>query len=201
ERLGDVPTVWLGLDTEAPPSTLRFAAGGAATIGAALAAIALTIPIAGRLYRNLPAGERWTDADLRAFRTGTLLALAGMAVAAGAALAAATAGAWLPAILWHQAALGAAIGWLLPVLIGLIGSALLRRGAMGFGDAKLFMPLGALLGPQGTVEAFVIAVFIGAALGIPGWLRGGSGVLPFGPSLVVGWAVVLAAGPWLPRPW
>jgi leader peptidase (prepilin peptidase)/N-methyltransferase len=200
-RLGGIPAGWLGLDGTAPPSVSRFAAGGAATIGAALAAIALTIPVAGRLYRGLPAGERWSDDDLRAFRLGTGLALVGIAVAAGAALAAAGGGAWLPAIIWHQAALGAAIGWLLPVLVGLIGSALLRRGAMGFGDAKLFMPLGALLGPQGTVEAFVIAVFIGAALGIPGWLRGGSGVLPFGPSLVAGWAVVLAAGPWLPRPW
>ena len=199
--LGGIPTAWLGLDGTAPPTLSGFLTGGAATIGGAFAVIALTIPIAGWLYRGLPAGERWSTEDLRAFRLGTGLAMAGIALAAVAAAAAAANGAWFPAVVWHQAALGAAIGWLLPVLIGLVGSALLRRGAMGFGDAKLFMPLGALLGPQGTIEAFVIAVFVGAALGIPGWLRGGSGVLPFGPSLVVGWAVVLAAGPWLPRPW
>lgn len=169
--------------------------------GGALAVVLLTIPVAGRIYRRLPEGERWCAADLRAFRTCTLLAAGGLLLAGVAAVTCAYSDRWYEAVRLHQTILGAAVGWLLPVLVGFIGSTVLRRGAMGFGDAKIFMPLGAFLGPQGTVEAFVIAVFLGAALGIPGWLRGGSGILPFGPSLVLGWAVMLTVGPWIPRPW
>ncbi len=193
---------WLATLPAAPPGWL---AATAPWLAGAVLAVAAMLPLATAAHARLTGAEAWQPADRRAFTLASLWSL-------GAILLPALAAAWLLAradadtakigLLLAHGVLGYAAGWLLPQLIGLLGVLILRRNAMGFGDAKLFAPLGALLGPDGVVWAFLIATCAGCLLGIPGWLRGGSGVMPFGPSLVIGWAVALVAAPWLPLlPW
>ncbi|WAH38958.1 prepilin peptidase [Alicyclobacillus dauci] len=42
---------------------------------------------------------------------------------------------------------------------------ILSKGKMGLGDAKLYLSIGAFLGPALTVESFVVAAFIGTSVG------------------------------------
>jgi len=58
--------------------------------------------------------------------------------------------------------------------------------AMGFGDVKLALPLGAMLGWEGFLVGLLIAVLLGALVGIAQRLAGGSRFVPFGPFMVVG---------------
>lgn len=62
---------------------------------------------------------------------------------------------------WYTAMLGAMTGFLL-----LFAVHLLSRGNMGMGDAKLYLSIGAMLGPLYSVESFVLASLSGAVLGI-----------------------------------
>ena len=58
--------------------------------------------------------------------------------------------------------------------------------AMGFGDVKLAAPLGAMLGWDGFLVGLLIAVLLGAVVGVVQRLAGGSRFVPFGPFMVVG---------------
>jgi leader peptidase (prepilin peptidase) / N-methyltransferase len=58
--------------------------------------------------------------------------------------------------------------------------------AMGFGDVKLAAPLGAMLGWQGFLVGLLIAVLLGAVVGVVQRLAGGSRFVPFGPFMVAG---------------
>lgn len=98
---------------------------------------------------------------------------------------------------------GIALGWVNPsggtllarFLAGAVGAgalwglAVVSRGGMGLGDAKLVGAMGLALGPRDLVIAFAIAVSLGAAVGV-GLLvaraRTRSDPLPFGPFLVMG---------------
>lgn len=85
---------------------------------------------------------------------------------------------------WWSYVLGAIVGGGIVVLI-----AILSRGGMGMGDAKLLLVCGAVLGLSHILVAFVLACMIGS-------LIGGSLLLlkiiqrkqpvPFGPSLAMG---------------
>jgi leader peptidase (prepilin peptidase) / N-methyltransferase len=66
--------------------------------------------------------------------------------------------------------------------------------AMGFGDVKLAAVLGALLGTTGFLVALLLALTIGAVVGVAGRLLGGSRFVPFGPFLVLGGLLAWAFG-------
>lgn len=66
--------------------------------------------------------------------------------------------------------------------------------AMGFGDAKLAAVLGALVGGQGFIVAFLAAVVFGALGGIISRALGGGRQIPFGPYLVLGGILALFFG-------
>lgn len=66
--------------------------------------------------------------------------------------------------------------------------------AMGFGDAKLAAVLGAMLGWESFLVALLVAIVLGAVVGVAGRALGGERQIPFGPYLVAGAVVALFYG-------
>ncbi|MDI7246022.1 MAG: prepilin peptidase [Bacillota bacterium] len=85
--------------------------------------------------------------------------------------------------------------------------ALLSRGGMGGGDVKLMALVGSFLGPWGGLASFMIACFIGAAVGIAlmaAGLKRRKDEIPFGPFIAAGAIIVCISGTWVIRlvfPW
>jgi prepilin signal peptidase PulO-like enzyme (type II secretory pathway) len=80
--------------------------------------------------------------------------------------------------------------------VRLIGTAALRREAMGFGDVTLMMMVGTFLGWQACLIAFFLAPFAGLLVGIAQFVLRRDDVIPYGPFLCLGSAaVVVAWGP------
>lgn len=74
----------------------------------------------------------------------------------------------------------------------------LSRGGMGGGDVKLAAMLGAFLGLKGGLLALLLASVIGGVTGlffIATGLRSRKDLVPFGPYIALGAALVLFAGP------
>jgi leader peptidase (prepilin peptidase)/N-methyltransferase len=161
--------------------------------GAALALTLASLPVCAALERRLPERERWPAADRRGFAVGVLWFAAGAALPWAAALATAASAPVLAAAL-AQSALGMCAGWWLILLPGLVGTAVLGRNAMGFGDAKFLAPIGAVLGPAGVALAFGVAVLSATIAAVPMTLWGRGASIPFGPSLALGAFAVLVAG-------
>ena len=90
--------------------------------------------------------------------------------------------------------LGCLMGWALPYFVGIFGSLLFRKGAMGYGDVKFLAPIGAFVGPLGIIEVFFCAALIGTLIGVPGHLLNKQVELPFGPYLAAGAVVTLLWG-------
>ena len=68
--------------------------------------------------------------------------------------------------------------------------------AMGFGDVKLALPLGAMLGWEAFLVGLLLAVLLGAVVGVAQRMLGGSRFVPFGPFMVIGGvAALLVADP------
>lgn len=63
--------------------------------------------------------------------------------------------------------------------------------AMGFGDVKLALPLGAMLGWEGFLVSLLLAVLLGAVVGVTQRALGGSRFVPFGPFMVLGGVIAL----------
>jgi prepilin signal peptidase PulO-like enzyme (type II secretory pathway) len=81
--------------------------------------------------------------------------------------------------------------------VRLIGTAALKREAMGFGDVTLMMMIGAFLGWQAGLILFFVAPFAGLVIGLLQFLLRRDDVIPYGPFLclaaaacVVGWAPI-----------
>ena len=95
-----------------------------------------------------------------------------------------------------ESVIGLVAGGGLLFFIGLIGSWIMKREAMGLGDVKLLAGIGAFLG----WEAVLFSVFGGAVLGLLGtllWMimgnRERAEAIPFGPYLSLGaliWIVI-----------
>lgn len=85
--------------------------------------------------------------------------------------------------------LGAVIGYGVVLLLGEIGSAILKRDAMGLGDAKLLMLVGALLGWKGVIWTFFVAPFPALLITVPLKLIQRKQVfrveVPYGPFLAL----------------
>ena len=97
--------------------------------------------------------------DVKSRRIPNVLVLAGLA--GGLALGAAAGLASLAA-----AALGTALA--LVVVFPLFA-----LGALGAGDAKLFMVVGAFMGPRGFLAALLVSALVGGALGLVAAFRSG----------------------------
>jgi prepilin signal peptidase PulO-like enzyme (type II secretory pathway) len=80
--------------------------------------------------------------------------------------------------------------------VRLIGSAALRREAMGFGDVTLMMMVGAFIGWQASLIAFFLAPFAGLFIGIAQFVLRRDDVIPYGPFLCLATAAVVVM--WAP---
>jgi prepilin signal peptidase PulO-like enzyme (type II secretory pathway) len=93
---------------------------------------------------------------------------------------------------WAGIATGLGAGGLF-LLLALAGSAIFKTEAMGFGDIKLVVFLGLLLGPLPTVRALFYGVFLAGlvSIGIAIWRRSLKGTIAYGPYLAAGALIVL----------
>jgi prepilin signal peptidase PulO-like enzyme (type II secretory pathway) len=80
--------------------------------------------------------------------------------------------------------------------VRLIGTAALRREAMGFGDVTLMMMIGTFFGWQACLMAFFLAPFAGLLVGIAQFVLRRDDVIPYGPFLCLGAAAVVVK--WAP---
>ncbi|HEV2034001.1 MAG TPA: prepilin peptidase [Candidatus Dormibacteraeota bacterium] len=93
---------------------------------------------------------------------------------------------------WAGIACGLGAG-LLFFLLAVGGRWIFKADAMGFGDVKLAVFMGLLLGPLPTITAIFYGVFLAglAAVGIILWHRSLKGTLAYGPYLAAGALIVL----------
>lgn len=81
---------------------------------------------------------------------------------------------------------GAAVGYGIIRAIREIGTWMLKKEAMGLGDAKFMAMAGLLLGAGGVSLAIAVGLVAGALLGVLIWLVTRNREIPFGPFLAMG---------------
>ncbi len=93
---------------------------------------------------------------------------------------------------WAGLATGLGAGFLF-ALIAVIGALIFKAEAMGFGDVKLAVFLGLLLGWPYTVTALFYGVFLAGVVSIVYviWKRSLKGTIAYGPYLAVGALILL----------
>ena len=93
---------------------------------------------------------------------------------------------------WAGIATGLAAG-LLFLLIAVVGAAIFKAEALGFGDVKLALFMGLLLGPLPTVQALFYGVFLAGmvSIAIIVWRRSMKGTIAYGPYLAAGALITL----------
>jgi leader peptidase (prepilin peptidase)/N-methyltransferase len=93
---------------------------------------------------------------------------------------------------WTGIATGLAAGAVFLVL-GLAGAAIFKAEALGFGDVKLALFMGLLLGPLPTVQALFYGVVLAGvvAIGVIAWHRSMKGTIAYGPYLAAGAVIML----------
>jgi leader peptidase (prepilin peptidase)/N-methyltransferase len=93
---------------------------------------------------------------------------------------------------WAGLATGIGAGVLF-ALIALIGALIFKAEAMGFGDVKLAVFIGLLLGWPYTVTALFYGVFLAGvvSIGYVIWKRSLKGTIAYGPYLAVGALILL----------
>jgi prepilin signal peptidase PulO-like enzyme (type II secretory pathway) len=93
---------------------------------------------------------------------------------------------------WHGIATGLAAG-LLFLLLAVVGSMIFKAEALGFGDVKLALFMGLLLGPLPTIQALFYGVFLAGvvSIGVIVWHRSLKGTIAYGPYLAAGSLIVL----------
>ena len=92
------------------------------------------------------------------------------------------------------AAVGAAVGAAVPFFVRLIGTAILKKEAMGLGDSLLLAAIGATLGPKQVLVAFLIASVLGTVHNIPRLVRQRLAEVAFGPYLLAAAIIMLLTG-------
>ncbi|MCE9638276.1 MAG: prepilin peptidase [Planctomycetes bacterium] len=107
---------------------------------------------------------------------------------------------WLPQswpVPLHAAvlsAIGVAVGGGVIWGLGAVGSRVLGKEAMGFGDVKFLAAIGGFAGPMGAVVALLLAALLGSVVGIARTIMTGDRYMPFGPFLAVGGLVAMLHG-------
>jgi leader peptidase (prepilin peptidase) / N-methyltransferase len=93
---------------------------------------------------------------------------------------------------WAGIATGLVAG-LLFLFLALVGSAIFKAEALGFGDVKLALFMGLLLGPLPTVQALFYGVFLAGVVSVAYivWHRSMKGTIAYGPYLAAGALIVL----------
>ncbi len=89
--------------------------------------------------------------------------------------------------------LGIAVGAGMTYAVGVVGKAVFRKEAMGFGDVKLMGMVGGLLGWQAVIMTFFLGSAIGAVIGVGLMIfaRRRDPQIPFGPFLAAAAVLVL----------
>ena len=77
--------------------------------------------------------------------------------------------------------------------VRLVGTAALRREAMGFGDVTLMMMVGTFVGWQASVVTFFVAAVMGVVVGLLQAVLLRDDEIPYGPSLCLGTLVVVVS--------
>ena len=91
------------------------------------------------------------------------------------------------------ALLGAAAGFAVLYVVGLVGEWMFKKPAMGGGDMKMMAMIGAFLGPSGAMLTIFLGALVGTMVFAPVALRTDREV-PFGVFLAVGAAVTFLFG-------
>ncbi|HZZ72211.1 MAG TPA: prepilin peptidase [Pirellulales bacterium] len=90
-----------------------------------------------------------------------------------------------------SALVGMSAGSCLIWAVRLIGTAALRREAMGFGDVTLMGMIGAFLGWHACLLIFFIAPLAGLVVGVAQWILRRENEIPYGPFLCLAALVVI----------
>jgi leader peptidase (prepilin peptidase)/N-methyltransferase len=104
---------------------------------------------------------------------------------------------FVPYILFINSALGVVVGGGIILIIGLAGSVIFKKEAMGGGDVKLAAMIGAFLGWRYIVISLFLGFFLGALAGIiliMAKIKSREDVVPFGPFIVLGSLITLLWG-------
>jgi leader peptidase (prepilin peptidase)/N-methyltransferase len=104
---------------------------------------------------------------------------------------------FVPYILFVNSALGILAGGGIILIIGLAGSVIFKKEAMGGGDVKLAAMIGAFLGWRYIMVSLFLGFFLGALAGIIlilSKIKSREDVVPFGPFIILGSLITLLWG-------
>lgn len=104
---------------------------------------------------------------------------------------------FVPYISFINSALGVFIGGGIILIIGMGGSVIFKKEAMGGGDVKLAAMIGAFLGWRYIIISLFLGFFLGALAGIfliLSKIKRREDVVPFGPFIVLGSLITLLWG-------
>jgi leader peptidase (prepilin peptidase)/N-methyltransferase len=108
---------------------------------------------------------------------------------------------WMPAGSWRLGLVtglaGALVGTFMLRGVKFLFERGLGREALGLGDADLMMMVGAFLGWQPVVIAFLVGGLVSLILALPKLALGGSNELPFGPGLAIGSLITWLGWTWI----
>jgi leader peptidase (prepilin peptidase)/N-methyltransferase len=139
----------------------------------------------GALFGTILLGIAVTDA--RAYIIPNEFTFGGLAIGLGLSLAGP------PGII--EAAIGAAVGFLLLWAVGAGGTWLFKQEAMGGGDIKMMAMVGAFLGWKGVLLTIFSGALLGSLIFVPMHLAGSRRLVPFGVFLALGAAATWLVGP------
>ena len=104
---------------------------------------------------------------------------------------------FVPYISFINSALGVVVGGGIILIIGMAGSVIFKKEAMGGGDVKLAAMIGAFLGWRYIIISLFLGFFIGALAGIfliMSKIKSREDTVPFGPFIVLGSFITLLWG-------
>jgi len=104
---------------------------------------------------------------------------------------------FVPYISFIDSASGIVVGGGIILIIGLAGSAIFKKEAMGGGDVKLAAMVGAFLGWRYIIISLFLGFFLGAIVGIIlilSKIKSREDTVPFGPFIVLGSFITLLWG-------
>ena len=104
---------------------------------------------------------------------------------------------FIPYISYINSALGVFVGGGIILIIGLAGSVIFKKEAMGGGDVKLAAMIGAFLGWKYIIISLFLGFFTGALAGIfliASKIKSREDAIPFGPFIVLGSFITLFWG-------